>query len=103
MNFLDINRPIYLVLIIGVILSNLLLGLAFALNLIMPYQKNLIYILSFIGAGVLILTPYFRIVVALVTFLINKEYRYAMLSFFVLVVMVISLIAGLLFHIAPKG
>ncbi|MCX8189538.1 MAG: DUF1634 domain-containing protein [Nitrososphaeria archaeon] len=100
---MDINRPVYLVLIAGVIISSVLFGLAFALNLIMPSQRDLIYILSFFGAGVLILTPYFRILVSLIVFIANKEYKYAFLSFLVLLVMIISLIVGLFFHIAPKG
>lgn len=100
---MDINRPIYLVLIGGVILSSIMFGIAFAINLLFPAYENVSYVLAFVGAGVLILTPYFRVVVALIAFLVNKEYKFVLISFLVLLVMIVSLIIGLVFHIAPKG
>jgi len=100
---MDINRPIYLALIGGVIISSILFAIAFAINLLLPTHEQVAYIIAFAGAGVLILTPYLRVVVAFIAFLVNKEYKFVIISFLVLLIMMISLIMGLIFHISPKG
>jgi|YelNatPaOPRAMG01_1025707.scaffolds.fasta_scaffold05102_11 uncharacterized membrane protein len=100
---MDINRPIYLALIGGVIISSILFAIAFAINLLLPTYEQVAYIIAFAGAGVLILTPYLRVVVAFIAFLVNKEYKFVIISFLVLLIMMISLIMGLIFHISPKG
>jgi len=98
---MDVNKPIYLVLIAGVIISGVLFASALVLHIIMPNIIELVYTLALIGAAVLIITPYLRVVVALGAFFFNKEYRFAILSLVVLVMMVLSFIAGLVFHITP--
>lgn len=98
---MDINRPIYLVLITGVIISSLLFASALALHIIRADMSRVAYTLALIGVAVLLITPYLRVAVALGAFLFNREYKFAVLSLVVLVMMVISFIAGLIFHIAP--
>lgn len=100
---MDINKPIYLVLIGGVIVSSMLFGLAFSIYLLFPSFSQIAYVLAFAGAGVLILTPYVRVIVALITFFINKEYKFVAISSLVLLVMIVSFLTGIFFHIAPKG
>jgi len=97
---LDINKPIYLVLITGVILSSLLFASALVLHIVMPNMTEVVYTLALMGVAVLILTPYLRVVVALGAFFFNREYKFVILSFVVLVMMIISFVAGLVFHIA---
>jgi len=96
---LDINRPIYLVLITGVIISGVIFASAFVLHLVMPSGMEVVNALALIGAAVLIFTPYVRVVVALGAFCFNREYKFAVLSLIVLVMMIVSFVAGLLFHI----
>jgi uncharacterized membrane protein len=98
---LDINKPIYLVLITGVIISSLLFASALALHITLPNMTEVVYTLALMGAAVLILTPYLRVAVALGAFLFNREYKFAILSLVVLLMMVISFISGFVFHIAP--
>jgi uncharacterized membrane protein len=98
---LDINKPIYLVLITGVIISSLLFASALALHITLPNMTEVVYTLALMGAAVLILTPYLRVAVALGVFLFNREYKFAILSLVVLLMMVISFISGFVFHIAP--
>ena len=98
---MDINKPIYLVLITGVIISGIFFASALALHIIMPNMIKVVYTLALMGAAVLILTPYARVVVALGAFLFTREYKFVILSFAVLVMMVISFIAGLVFRIVP--
>jgi len=98
---LDINKPIYLVLITGVIISSLLFASALALHITLPNMPEVVYTLALMGAAVLILTPYLRVAVALGAFLFNREYKFAILSLVVLLMMVISFISGFVFHIAP--
>lgn len=98
---LDINKPIYIVLVSGVILSGALFASALALHAAMPTRMELVYALSLIGTAVLILTPYLRVAVALGVFFLNREFKFAILSLLVLVMMVISFVAGLVFHIVP--
>jgi uncharacterized membrane protein len=98
---LDINKPIYLVLITGVIISSLLFASALALHIALPNMTEVVYTLALMGAAVLILTPYLRVAVALGAFLFNREYKFAILSLVVLLMMVISFISGFVFHIAP--
>ena len=97
---MDINKPIYLVLITGVILSSLLFASALVLHIVMPNMTEVVYTLALMGVAVLILTPYLRVVVALGAFFFNREYKFVILSFVVLVMMIISFVAGLVFHIA---
>lgn len=97
---MDINKPIYLVLISGVILSGVIFASALVLHIIMPARVDLVYTLALIGVVVLILTPYLRVVMALAAFFFNREYKFAVLSLLVLLMMIISFIAGLIFHIA---
>lgn len=97
---MDINKPIYLVLISGVILSGVIFASALVLHIIMPARVDLVYTLALIGVMVLILTPYLRVVMALAAFFFNREYKFAVLSLLVLLMMIISFIAGLIFHIA---
>ena len=96
---MDINRPIYLVLITGVIISGVIFASAFVLHLVMPSGMEVVNALALIGAAVLIFTPYVRVVVALGAFCFNREYKFAVLSLIVLVMMIVSFVAGLLFHI----
>lgn len=98
---MDINKPIYLVLITGVIISSLLFASALALHITLPNMTEVVYTLALMGAAVLILTPYLRVAVALGAFLFNREYKFAILSLVVLLMMVISFISGFVFHIAP--
>jgi len=98
---MDINRPIYLVLITGVVISSVIFASALVLHAIMPNMIEVVYTLALIGVAVLILTPYLRVVVALCAFFINREYKFAILSLMVLVVMIVSFIAGSVFHITP--
>jgi len=98
---LDINKPIYVVLITGVILSSLLFASALVLRIIMSNKIEVVYTLALIGVAVLLLTPYLRVAVALGAFFFNREYKFAILSLIVLVMMLVSFIAGLVFHIAP--
>ncbi len=98
---MDINKPIYVVLITGVILSSLLFASALVLRIIMSNKIEVVYTLALIGVAVLLLTPYLRVAVALGAFFFNREYKFAILSLIVLVMMLVSFIAGLVFHIAP--
>jgi len=98
---LDINKPIYLVLITGVVLTSLLFASALVLHIIVPNMTEVVHTLALIGVVVLLLTPYLRVAVALGAFFYNREYKFVILSLIVLVMMIISFIAGLLFHIAP--
>ena len=98
---MDINRPIYLVLITGVIVSGIIFASALVMHIIMPTRLEVIYTLALLGAAVLIFTPYLRVLVALGAFFFNREYKFAVLSLLVLVMMIVSFIAGLIFHIAP--
>jgi len=97
---LDINRPIYLVLITGVIVSGVIFALALVMHIVMPTKLEVVYTLALLGAAVLIFTPYLRVLVALGAFFYNREYKFAILSLLVLIIMVLSLMAGLIFHIA---
>lgn len=98
---MDVNRPIYLVLIAGVIISSVLLGAAFVLNLIAPSRSEVVYVMELAGVCVLIATPYARILVSAVAFSANREGKYVALSIIVLSIMLLSLILGILFHISP--
>jgi uncharacterized membrane protein len=89
------------VLITGVIISSLLFASALALHITLPNMTEVVYTLALMGAAVLILTPYLRVAVALGAFLFNREYKFAILSLVVLLMMVISFISGFVFHIAP--
>lgn len=97
---MDINRPIYLVLITGVIVSGVIFALALVMHIVMPTKLEVVYTLALLGAAVLIFTPYLRVLVALGAFFYNREYKFAILSLLVLIIMVLSLMAGLIFHIA---
>lgn len=100
---MDINRPIYWVLVIGVIISAIFFVGSFLMAVFLPAQANLSLSLAFVGAGVLIATPYVRMVVAIGAFSINKEYKFTILSIIVLAIMVVSFLFGVFFHISQKG
>jgi uncharacterized membrane protein len=98
---LDINKPIYLALIIGVIFSSLFFASALVLRIIIPNTFEVIYTLTLMGVAVLLLTPYVRVVVAIGAFFFNREYKFAILSLVVLIMMIVSFVAGSVFHITP--
>jgi uncharacterized membrane protein len=88
------------VLITGVIVSGVIFALALVMHIVMPTKLEVVYTLALLGAAVLIFTPYLRVLVALGAFFYNREYKFAILSLLVLIIMVLSLMAGLIFHIA---
>lgn len=87
-------------LITGVIVSGVIFALALVMHIVMPTKLEVVYTLALLGAAVLIFTPYLRVLVALGAFFYNREYKFAILSLLVLIIMVLSLMAGLIFHIA---
>lgn len=99
---LDINKPIYWVLVIGVILSSIFLATSFMIAILLPEQEGLSLQLAYFGAGVLIATPYVRMTIAIGAFSINREYKFVILSIIVLVIMMTSFLFGVFFHISPK-
>lgn len=97
---MDLNRAVYLALIAGLLVSSILLVASLALGAILPDDK-LVYTLELAGACTLMLTPYARIIVSMIIFAMNGDKRYFMLSMFVLLMMLIAILLGAIFHTLP--
>jgi len=98
----DVNRVAYWVLFIGMILSEILLISSLILSTLLNL-KSLAIILAFFGVGILIATPYTRVLaISLVSFM-NRDHKLLLISLFVFVTMMVSLISGLVFNIVPHG
>ncbi|MEM2904336.1 MAG: DUF1634 domain-containing protein [Candidatus Bathyarchaeia archaeon] len=118
----DVNRLVYLVLVIGMAASTALFALGLALSLSLPaepnYTVNVMRELSELPQGIaqakpscilslglliLVLTPVTRILVCAYAFLANRDVKFALLSFAVLSIIGASAVLGLLFGVKPAA
>lgn len=99
---MDVNRASYWILVTGMMISTFFLALSLILN-VSGITPSLSTILAAVGVGVLIATPYARVVAIAVISMFNKDRGLFIVALVVFAVMILSLLFGLIFHITPKG
>lgn len=99
---MDINKASYWVLVTGMVVSMFFLALSLISN-ISGVDPLLSTTLAAVGVGVLIATPYARVIAIAVLSAFNRDRGLFVVASFVLTVMLLSLLFGLIFHITPKG